>query len=515
MYCLSRLMLAPLVLALIGNVGQPPKQDVSHGLPAEQLFARSVVTKGDEYVNVRNTIIRQRLASIPVLRKKMSSRNWKERLLAQAMLDRMMEPDRYIRYEKLLDSVVKKAIGKPSSRVRSRPFRGVKYIAGGHGELGLIALKSRELGLIRPRSNEFEALESAEATAFIVELACTHPDAVVRCYAAVRLCYIETPHASEAVIDVLRNDDSPDVRIAILQNIGENTSQSVFVDVLGQDESHRVKTAVVKRITDPAAVPLLRAVLRFQGRLYELDSLHFAAIEALGKFEDHQSMAYLCHILQNSPRSKLRQASARALGRIGDPNALTVLTHTLENDRETRGQAAGAIAKIDFDALLPYLESKDRSTRGAAVNALGFATDKRAETYLIAALDDSERSIVKTAMYGLGRQGGPQASELIINILKQDERIMIREAAVFVLVMFLADEAETFQSALVEALQDDSDYVRCRAARALGKTGDSTALPALEKATIGADHTVRLAARSAIKKIKRRTQEKNGRDRIK
>jgi HEAT repeat protein len=98
----------------------------------------------------------------------------------------------------------------------------------------------------------------------------------------------------------------------------------------------------------------------------------------------------------------------------------------------------------------------------------------------------------------LEERGGPEAVQLLIGALRDQEYVSIRWRAARALGKLRAQEAV---GALVDALGDESQHVRKGVAQALGEIGDPGAVPALIKALRDDERKVGLEASHALRDI--------------
>lgn len=127
-----------------------------------------------------------------------------------------------------------------------------------------------------------------------------------------------------------------------------------------------------------------------------------------------------------------RLAFARAEARRGMPKAADdLMTLVLEDpDANVRGLAAGALGRLGGaqagEALVEALSDRDRRVRARAVRALGEAWDERAVAPLAQLLaNDRVRSVRRVAAYALSRiEGG--AARQALESLRQDRDPRVR-----------------------------------------------------------------------------------------
>lgn len=203
------------------------------------------------------------------------------------------------------------------------------------------------------------------------------------------------------------------------------------------------------------------------------------------------------------------------LVRIGSP-AIPALTKTLgEAHPLVRAQACDLLGQIKdrtaVPALLDALRGEFYTVRARAATALGNIRDPQAIQFLLLALKDKEDIVRASAALALGKFHDPTTFDDIANLLLDDPKIEVRQAAARAfgetknpatlpyLMQALRDSFwwyEREQTAdellraieaigpaavdpLIEALSDSEGTVRKFAARMLGKIGDERAIESL------------------------------------
>jgi len=153
---------------------------------------------------------------------------------------------------------------------------------------------------------------------------------------------------------------------------------------------------------DPAAPALLTAALEDPA-----DHVRQAAAETLGARGDAVGVPALVRALGDDDEH-VRQAAAGALGDLGDPRAVTPLARALSDPNEhVRQVAAGALGRIgppaasELAALVAAGRDADEHVRQAAIDALGDVGDAAAVPALLAALDDRDSFVRRSARNSL------------------------------------------------------------------------------------------------------------------
>jgi len=198
------------------------------------------------------------------------------------------------------------------------------------------------------------------------------------------------------------------------------------------------------------------------------------AAMGLSSIRNDEAVAALTNALtDNSPR--VRAAVINALSERGSDSVALLLVTRLAEDNEqfVRKAAAYALAKFHSPertaALIKALNDKDIEVRGAAAVSLGDHADANAVAALSAALGDKSSFVRAQAARGLGVNGSAAGQAV---------------------------------SRLISLLSSDPDgEVKRQAAAALGRIGDRSALPALERARRDKDPYLAEAASDALKQI--------------
>jgi HEAT repeat protein len=182
----------------------------------------------------------------------------------------------------------------------------------------------------------------------------------------------------------------------------------------------------------------------------------------------------------------LRYTCASLLGRIGDRAALPALQGALEAwSPRVRSAAIAALRRIpdasSFEPLQKLLARKDEEpgNRGAALEALGALSDKRALKPLRDALHDEKGDHQLDAFRGLWRSRHLMGRDTLIGDVKYAlgrSDVALQVEATFAAAELRAPELVT---ALVPLMESTDKHLRNRAVYALGRIGDKAASAAL------------------------------------
>ncbi|MCC7352552.1 MAG: HEAT repeat domain-containing protein [Anaerolineae bacterium] len=230
------------------------------------------------------------------------------------------------------------------------------------------------------------------------------------------------------------------------------------------------------------------------------------AAAALGHFPASPDVAGALAAALGDPEPFVRAEAAAALAQLGAPAARGPLLQALGSQEPLRvAAAAEGLGRLrdaeSVGALLAALETTEPAVRASIVTALGQTGAAEALPALLAALNDDVPAVRWAAAGALGQLGHAEASSALATRLaasvrrREDpdparrgrrrrieepfvkEPVMMRRRLVWSLSR--AGGGSEAVAALVRALDDVDAEVRRRAALALGKIGDATALPAL------------------------------------
>jgi HEAT repeat protein len=205
-----------------------------------------------------------------------------------------------------------------------------------------------------------------------------------------------------------------------------------------------------------------------------------------------------------SPEPNLALSAARCLGEWGEGEDAEALVRAAESGTEAIAQACGrsllSLAEREPDAVRTAVERARLQGPSSAPLAavLGCLGGPEALARLKNALGSQDAALRKQAVAGIARLGGAEVAELVAFFLA-DENLEVQVAAASALGEIRDSQGRPRASdALLAALGSGSPAVKAAAARALGRTGDSRAVPALQELARGNDPGVALAALEAL-----------------
>jgi HEAT repeat protein len=302
-----------------------------------------------------------------------------------------------------------------------------------------------------------------------------------------------------------------DVRKFVLDILGVIGDESCVQPMLRAlcDPDANVRTAAAEnlgKIGGAEAVPALLAAMAHSDLW-----LRFAILEALGQIGAPVKLASL---LEFRDDRMLKKALFDCLGRIGDPDVLPTLAEGLIDDmRNVREAAVVALVRLagrwpeevtehlaglagtpSAEAVAGLLDSNDRTVRQAAVNLLGRLRDGRFALLLLELFADEElRASAAAALIAMGRAA---VCSLMETWPCADSRTRTYLAYVFGEV-----ECSEALQLLLGGLASAEPELRLASAQALGKLGESAALPSLTTCLGDPSEEVRQVVTEALSRL--------------
>ncbi len=502
-----RKILILVVAILMGLAHTVPgtEREQLHKLTFRELFDRALKAKGDEYVKLRNAIIGRNEGAVPFLKVKVCDQDWRTAILAEAMLGRITDLERYTHYKELLIVPIKSAwLLEEGTVVGPRPFDDIRVIAKGQW-----GWRSRSYGEDYGEDNVItfdRALHQKDAIAFLIEL-------------GLKDCVREMPNvASEIPLSSFKESYTSE-EVGEVLGVTKRTAERWCGAqmVLPYDESQKVSHATLRRFAEryggrprrfegdkARAVGRCYAAIRlgrFEHRaitpalieLLKTDTCEYVRVYAAGQLRTKEALEPLLEALKDEG-IEMRREAATSLGRIKDRRSIGPLTvalkHRYEKEEHMHGVVrktiAVAIGEIDIDALVALMTEEDVRIREALTSALLEFEEAQAMEVFMRILREAPQSHIRmAAARKLGQTGDRRAVE-----------------------------------ALITALNDNNRNVRQLVAKALEKIGDFRAIGPLEAAAVGdKDFVVRNAARRAFQKLEQKKlrleREKTGIVRVK
>jgi HEAT repeat protein len=428
-----RILFVLAVPALVVYASGPSasQSDQPQTLPIQELFDKALAAEGNEYIELRSELI-ERKSALSFLKAKMADKDWKTAILAEAMLARITEPQRYLRYEQILKDAADKYFSS-SARVprfgvgdleeKKKRDRAIPFLLE-------LALKDSVacLDYTKPAfaleflekyfSEDFGIGEDELYYEFLAS-GCDHLKGIVGIEGL-------SPEQRTELCELVRIMEK-DMRARALFRyyatirLGSFThpaAQPALIELLRLDDNSQIRRYAAERITDPNAAAHLRAALQDDHPM-----VREAAALALGKLVDAESVDALIATLKDK-NPVVRNGAATALGQIGDPNAVDTLVRTLKEFPENA--IAVSLGKIDLDTLLSLLAARGSDPNVPAATiiwALGHLKDVRAVPDLLVTLRDEDRIVRDFSAEVLGRIGDRRAVAPLIDALRRDDHL--------------------------------------------------------------------------------------------
>lgn len=200
----------------------------------------------------------------------------------------------------------------------------------------------------------------------------------------------------------------------------------------------------------------------------------------------------------------LRGRAAEVLAISKDPDAIPALLEALRGEYFTvRSRAALALGKIGdpraIQLLLSALKDPEDEVRAAACLALAFYKDPSTfDDITNVLLDDAKLEVRQAAAQGLGNTGHPAALPYLMEALHDSFWWYEREYAASDLLAAIEKMGGAAVEPLIEALRDKEGTVRKFAAILLGRLGDPRALEPLSMALYDMHHEVGKVSAEAL-----------------
>ena len=288
---------------------------------------------------------------------------------------------------------------------------------------------------------------------------------------------------------------------------------SLFAALLNQDTWQPMAEALRKsRSTPQVRVSMIRALTQMgdaragsavEPLLKDPDgTVRSMAAMSLGRMECSQSVGLLIGAMDDTDVG-VRISAASSLGLLGDEAALQALSKALgDSNAEVRGAATEALGRLGEAGVKPLilaLKDRDWRVRRQAVEELARAKTPEVVAPLAAALKDGNEEVRWNAVSALGAHKEPAAAQALVAAWRVNDEYLQHLAEKAIVAMGQASLVP-----LINALRDPLGTVRRRAASALGKIGDRSALgPLAPVAASDPDSWVAVEAQEAIAKIEK------------
>ena len=340
--------------------------------------------------------------------------------------------------------------------------------------------------------------DSAASPALVTAL--NDADPLVRRDAAQALQRVRDASAVPSLILALQDETSL-VRNAAanaLAHMGASAVPELLRMMHNQDpNARRIAIGVLGRVGDMSALPDLVPCLQDED-----SDVRAMAVTALGQIGHPASAPYLMRSLSDKhvPRwskKSISEMAASALEQIGTEEAMSIISR-FRQSRQNRSERSAAKAKQKLkqdaqlqvaepprnaDYLRKALQDPDWQKRRRAVEALSYLDEAEALPGLMDALQDDDSQVRWAAVKALGTFSSPAVVDLLLYALRDNEYLVSATAA-----DVLAKLGHAALPGLMAAAETENADVRGLAIEALGKIGDTAAIPILKAALV--DHTV-------------------------
>ncbi|HCR70500.1 MAG TPA: hypothetical protein DIW23_03570 [Anaerolineae bacterium] len=233
-------------------------------------------------------------------------------------------------------------------------------------------------------------------------------------------------------------------------------------------------------IGDKQVIPNLLPLLKDKE-----DEVRIAACMALGLFKDPSTFEKIGDVLLDDPKIEVRQAAAKALGDTKHPDAIQYLLEALRDsfwwfEREDIVKdllnAIENMGEAVVEPLIEALADKEKTVRKYSAMMLGNLKDVRAIEELGMTLYDLHDEVSLVAAESLAQIGEPAIPVLSEALIHPE--VGVREHAVYGLGKIQNERVIPF---LIEMLKDNDRLVQRQAIQALGNFNNELARSALQE----------------------------------
>ncbi|MHC4150382.1 MAG: HEAT repeat domain-containing protein, partial [Planctomycetota bacterium] len=429
------LFVLAVVALVVGASGASASQsDQPQKLPIRGLFDKALAAKGDEYIKLRGELI-ERKNALSFLKTKMSDKDWKTAILAEAMLGCKTNPETYRHFEELLIVPLKRARGlhrQPMPHIGFRPFSDIWRIATG-GRSNRLMPESRKPPSLRRRSRLEPALHQEDAIPFLVELALKDS--------------IREPPSLASSVPLADNEKMYTVSsVAALLQVTERTikcwSITRLLPASGENDqiAHKYVMEFFRFYQDerPLGDPDSRKD-EISGRdgLAELEDEEARELEAVRRIRDKRGKATNRPVISaktaSDPGALARCYAVIRLGCFEHPAIVPTLVESLQTDGcdNVRAHAARQLyAPEAVVSLRKALSDKAPRVRRAAAKTLSGLADTGAVRTLIHMLGDTDYDVRAVAASALGDIGDSNAAEPLLEAMGDKEGAVGRAAGI-------------------------------------------------------------------------------------
>lgn len=193
-------------------------------------------------------------------------------------------------------------------------------------------------------------IDTAEARAFLFEIARTETDPRVQVEAVQALGSLSAAEAGDVLIEVLNESEHPEVQRAAvhaLHRVGSAKAARALVGFLPRAANPSVVREAVFASADLDGTNVLPALRRLLRRTDALE-VQLAAVQALHRLDSQAARRELIRVLRESSDPRLRREAAMALAEPEESAGVEVLTEVALGDPspQVREVAAQALSRI-------------------------------------------------------------------------------------------------------------------------------------------------------------------------
>ncbi|MCK5271527.1 MAG: ThuA domain-containing protein, partial [Sedimentisphaerales bacterium] len=256
-----------------------------------------------------------------------------------------------------------------------------------------------------------------------------------------------------------------------LSIVGTEESADTLAGMLAEPQTSDIARYALERIPGRAVDEVLRSALSKTTGKEKI-----GIISTLGVRGDSKSVSVLTAMVKDS-NPEIAAAAVSAIGQIAGEEAIAAL-------EKVKGQTSGSLRQLVLDA---YLRCADKLLdQGKAKAALAIYQ----KVY-----HPSEPTLIRiAALHGMAEAGGEQVSDVLIDILKGNNRQM--QAVAIGLISEMPGSKIT--QSLIRELPGMGPLGQVQLLSALAKRGDTKALPAVIKQVTSGSVEVRIAALEVI-----------------
>ena len=351
------------------------------------------------------------------------------------------------------------------------------------------------------------------------------------------LVELNDPRAINPIIDIFKDDENDYLIIYMAPYLTKfgNAAIDILIKRLREDENPIMRANSARLLRELMAGEAVESLIE---ALKDTDAgVRLWSAYALYFLWDYRAALPLIPLLKDSDIRVRRQATW-SIGAFRKPEVVKPLIEALKDEElEVRKAAADSLAQLGYKRvvipLINLLNDDDKWIRYSAIEGLGKTGGKRAIEPLINRLESENDNWVKDVIvHTLGELKDVRAVESLSRLINNPDRNLSKATTIalgkigpvsipYLIEAFKTSRWEVCQriatnlshmgepalQALLEDLKDKDSNVRFWSCVALGRLGDSRALPELEKLAQDDEgqnshgKKVKRAAQEAIEKI--------------